>query len=207
MTDHLGAREEGGKPLLPEQIAELRALDEKASPGPWAYEGVSEKANDYRVGIVCPVDAKGDVGPAIAGNVRHHPHFFNAETNEFGDWYCEEIAMLDEVAHTSEGGTGSDAALIVALRNSLPQLLSAAERGIAAGEEVETLKEVIRRTSARHLEREGALLKAEADLAASNARIGELERELRMRRQSSEQNALMDEMEALLTPTHPETER
>jgi chromosome segregation ATPase len=112
------------------------------------------------------------------------------------------------------------------LAELLPQLLSAAERGIAAGEEaapeyvkdledeVSSLKGDLEEVRAelqewrahyyedtKRLEREKN--KAEADLAASNARIGELEAKLTALRAAFNRHP----GRALLTPTHQETER
>jgi hypothetical protein len=61
-------------------------------------------------------------------------------------------------------------------RTSLPQLLSAAERGIAAGEELEELRGSDKEASEwmeKALAAIGRAAKAEADLAASEERIGE----------------------------------
>lgn len=125
-------------PLLPEQIAELRALDEKATPGPWK------------------------LGPHWGEPNGGYPLEGPTEDHHVADIYAGHH-YADLVRH--EDGT-ANGLLIVALRNSLPQLLSAAERGIAAplfGVSQGDYALAIRRAE-----------KAEADLAASNARIGEL---------------------------------
>lgn len=106
-----------------ERLSAIRRRVDAASPAPWAYESVSEKANDYIVGIACPVDEKGNPGAQVSGNLKDHPHFFNTETGEFGEWHCEEVARLDEAGHTTEAAPVHDAAFIAHAREDLPFLL------------------------------------------------------------------------------------
>ena len=137
---------------MTDRLAKIRERAEKATPGPWAYESVAEKHNDYRVGIVCPVSSSGDVGTAISGNVKTHSHYWNG--HDFGEWYCEEIASLDEVTHSSDGSCSADAAFVAHAREDIPFLLdhiaelevepSPYGRIASLEAEIERLQEVLR---------------------------------------------------------------
>ena len=171
----------------PETWLDLEGIEARANaatPGPWAYEGVSDKANDYIVGIVCPVDKKHNVGPQISGNVRHHPHFYNTKTDKFGEWYCEEIAVLDETSHTSDGGCGSDACFIAHAREDVPALLAALHAATARADEAERRADVWFKTHNAHREANAALGKANGELfkraceATARADEAESERDL-----------------------------
>ena len=107
-----------------ERLEAIQQRVRAATDGPWAYESVSEKANDYRVGLVCPADEDGDVGEQISGNVKDHPHYFTNDTGKFGEWYCEEIAAIDEASHTSDGSPSADASFIAHAREDIPYLLA-----------------------------------------------------------------------------------
>lgn len=127
--------------LTDEQIEEIKARAEAATPGPWAYESVSEKSNDYCIGTVCPVDKDGDPGDPIMGNVRHHPHYFNAETGDFGEWYCEMVCSIDECEHGGDGSLHADARFIAHARTDIPLLISALEAEKKRADEAEALVE------------------------------------------------------------------
>lgn len=128
----------------------------------------------------------------------------------------------------------ANAALDELLLDHLDEILSAAERGIAAGEEVERLKGEMAEWQAKARKmgqdqyehpwtvNEAAQWrmraeKAEADLAASNARVGEERREALEEAAAAilsntlewppTRSEMAEVVSALLTPTHPETER
>lgn len=107
--------------LTPERIAELRALCDKATPGPWAW---TEAGDDgFIVGGAC--DA---AGAALAGHVD-----------------IEDLA--EDVAHriVAEGPGAvpvnlNDAAFIAASREALPTLLAALEQ---SQEELRSLRHAV----------------------------------------------------------------
>ena len=81
--------------MTPEQIAELEALAEKATPGPWHVQCGAIGVNPW---LACSNGTKGN-----------------------GD-YVRGHCILNMVAHDERE---EDAALIVALRNNLPTILAA----------------------------------------------------------------------------------
>lgn len=158
--------------LTEPQLAEIRARAEAATPGPWAYESVSEKSNDYCIGIVCPVDKDGNPGDPIMGNVRHHPHYFNAETGNFGEWYYEMVCSIDEDEHNGDGSLHDDAHFIAHARDDIPALLSTIEAEKKRADEAEAAREAMREDRDRQ-QRVCIAIMTECD--ALRARVAELE--------------------------------
>lgn len=87
------------EPTLDERIEKLRELEEKATPGPWAWEPTGDKSNSWALGLVDPpLDGKiprGDPGSA-----------FNIE-----------FAVVECVCESGSSENLQDARLIVSLRN------------------------------------------------------------------------------------------
>ena len=100
-----------------EEIAELRRLEAEATPGPWRHEGCGE--------VVQLIEHD-----SVSGSWDYYPG-------------SADIASNATDYHTgSEGGIykADDAALIAAMRNAIPSLLSAAERALELEEQVRELE-------------------------------------------------------------------
>lgn len=91
-------------PSVRELVARLRALAEKATPGPWCWEFTGEKSNDWAVGVAVGPDDK-----PIAGQLT---------TTDDEAYAGESGAFMDEavIRHTfiGEGDNVADAAYLAA---------------------------------------------------------------------------------------------
>lgn len=147
--------------ITPEQIEEIRARAEAATPGPWAYDCTSTQDNDYMVGLAHPVDGDdGSLGPPISGRLIDHPHHFDPATQDFGEWYCEPICEITAAEHSPEGSPAHDAAFIAHARTDIPLLISALEAEKAKLFEVRATIKLLEgknaeltRTAAAHMRR------------------------------------------------------
>ena len=101
--------------LTEKKIAELRALCEKATPGPWCWESVAEKSNEFVVGLACNKN-----GEMLSGCIN------GVDYDEQTCAYIEDSVIRSSVVGANEDGNAnfSDAALIAAARTALPDLLS-----------------------------------------------------------------------------------
>lgn len=103
----------------PTDLDELRALLEKATPGPWEIEG------RYETGVyLIPAEHKGRArGFAVCQEYDR-------------DNYQQTIASLNDDRH-GRGGASENAELITALRNAAPALLDELESARAKLDEYE----------------------------------------------------------------------
>lgn len=97
----------------PVDLAALRAVLEKMTPGPWAWESIAEKSNEFAVGQAWNLELQ----QPIAGRVP---------SGEIEDTIIERR----EVVGTNESGHArfADAAGICALRNAADALLTELEQ-------------------------------------------------------------------------------
>jgi hypothetical protein len=146
----------------------LRTLEAAATPGPWAYEYVSNDDNSWCIGAT---------DPPHAGEIEE-------EYDEETDTYGEKPEVVDFVCESGGSENRADAALIVEMRNALPALLAAAEATPPAAAEVgalsaERLAEIRTDTNRWDADWQGPYratreLLAEVDrLTAENARLFE----------------------------------
>jgi hypothetical protein len=108
--------------MTPERIAELRALADAATPGPWAWINLGDKGgNAWFVGTV--YDTREEEMVWLSGEIVPEP--YNEATGKFervAD-YDQRIALNDDTVSRVQ-----DAAFIAAARTALPEALDAIER-------------------------------------------------------------------------------
>lgn len=94
-------------------LTEIEEILVGVTEGPWAWESVAEKSNEFAVGIAVDKD-----GNAISGEI---PQGFDEENNCFMD---ELIIRKSEIGFNEEGNANfADAAFIAASRTLIPELV------------------------------------------------------------------------------------
>lgn len=96
-------------------LAEVEAYCSKATPGPWCWESVAEKANEFVVGIACDKNGKFFEG-CINGK----------DYDEESDaWVEDAIIRRTEIGANEDGQANfADAELLARARTDLPRLVA-----------------------------------------------------------------------------------
>jgi hypothetical protein len=140
--------------MTPERIAELRALAEAATPGPWAYFDTGDKGGPgWVLGTIYDTREK----DMVWHTGRVEPDIYNEETTEF----VQVADIMDRIAHDSDDGHAriQDAAFIAAARTALPEALDSIE---ALWEMVERAEDVTVRIDAKLSEANRAIERVRA---------------------------------------------